>query len=110
MQATYKDIYTNKTFTVANNTVTDSFGNVATVSAQEWLELQGSDVVLVSSVNTDHLAYSYTNEQGNSVNVTYKERTAAQKALVKELGLKWSTYAAMCSQVRVVVICRLAGK
>lgn len=45
---TYKDIFTGKTFTVRGDKVTDAFGNVATVNANEWLEMQGSDVVVVT--------------------------------------------------------------
>jgi len=62
---TYKDRFTGKTFTVRGNTVTDEFGNVATVSASEWLEMQGDDVVEV----TIHTEVKRDNELFTEYNV-----------------------------------------
>lgn len=42
--AFYRDTHTSKLYTIEDETVTDQFGTVATITASEWISMQGEDV------------------------------------------------------------------
>lgn len=48
----YQDIHTGKVFEIKSNKVIDQFGNVATISTKEWLEMQSGDVIKLEMKKT----------------------------------------------------------
>jgi len=118
---TFKDIYTGKVFTTENNQVSDQFGNVATISAHDWLLMQGSDVLLThvngESVQGEELAEVEKTSgvfvsipvsiaamlAGISNDASYKECKAAVNACRKVLGKKWKELGSDHNQQCVVV-------
>ena len=61
-------------------------------------------------VNVEDLQFSKTNEQGNTVEVSYAARTKAQKLVCKAYGVTWKSITDRYdAQTRVVVLSRWAG-
>lgn len=81
----FQDIFTNKVYTIENNIVTDAFNNVATISADQWLELQGNDIIEICEIKQDRFTRLLTQMSYNENASTCNHAMNSARIL---LGLK----------------------